>query len=63
MDLADEVAVMSYRTDMDELQAIARDTLRYGDLVGIPVWLALSSSNGKPGVTWPMPTWMQRGSA
>jgi hypothetical protein len=43
MDLADEVAVMSYRTDMDELQAIARDTLRYGDLVGIPVWLALET--------------------
>jgi hypothetical protein len=43
MDLADEVAVMSYRTDLDELQTIARDTLRYGDIAGIPVWLALET--------------------
>jgi hypothetical protein len=43
MDRVDEVAVMSYRTDMGELQAIARDTLRYGDLAGVPVWLALET--------------------
>lgn len=43
MDVADEVAIMSYRTDLDELQAIAADVLRYGDLVGRPVWLAVET--------------------
>jgi hypothetical protein len=43
MDRVDEVAIMSYRTDMGELQAIAKDTLRYGDMAGIPVWLALET--------------------
>lgn len=43
MDRVDEVAVMSYRTDMGELQAIAKDTLRYGDMAGVPVWLALET--------------------
>lgn len=43
LDRADEVAVMSYRTDMNELRAIAEDTLRYGDMVGIPVWLAVET--------------------
>lgn len=43
MDRVDEVAVMSYRTDMDELQVIAKDTLRYGDMAGVPVWLALET--------------------
>ncbi len=43
MDVADEVAIMSYRTDLDELQAIATDVLRYGDLVGRPVWLAVET--------------------
>jgi hypothetical protein len=43
MDRADEVAVMSYRTEVDELYAITEDILRYGDLVGTPVWLALET--------------------
>lgn len=43
MDRVDEVAIMSYRTDVQELQAIAEDTLRYGDLVGVPVWLAVET--------------------
>lgn len=43
MDLVEEVAVMSYRTDLDELQAIADDLLRYGDLIRKPVWLALET--------------------
>lgn len=43
MDVADEVAIMSYRTDLEELQAIAVDVLRYGDLVGRPVWLAVET--------------------
>lgn len=43
MDRADEVAVMSYRTEIDELRAITEDILRYGDLVGTPVWLALET--------------------
>ena len=37
MDLADEVAVMSYRTDLDEVQDIADDILRYGSVSGILV--------------------------
>lgn len=39
MDRVDEVAVMSYRTDLDEVKSFSDDTLRYGDLIGIPVWL------------------------
>ncbi|CAE6712206.1 hypothetical protein [Nitrospira defluvii] len=44
MDLADEVAVMSYRTDLDEIQDIADDILRYGSVSGIPVWLAVETT-------------------
>ncbi|MGE4090792.1 MAG: hypothetical protein AB7G75_08115 [Candidatus Binatia bacterium] len=44
MDRADEVALMSYRTDVDELRALADDSLRYGDMVGSPVWLALETT-------------------
>ncbi len=44
MDLADEVAVMSYRTDLDEVQDIAEDILRYGDLIEKPVWLAVETT-------------------
>jgi hypothetical protein len=43
MDRVDEVAVMTYRTDGAELRAIAEDNLRYGDLAGIPVWLAIET--------------------
>jgi hypothetical protein len=43
MDRVDEVAVMTYRTDVAELQAIAEDNLRYGDLAGVPVWLAIET--------------------
>ena len=43
LDRADEVAVMSYRTAVDELRAITEDILRYGNLVGTPVWLALET--------------------
>lgn len=43
MDRADEVAIMSYRTDLDELHALAKDSLRYGDLNGVPVWLAVET--------------------
>jgi hypothetical protein len=43
MDRANEAAVMSYRTDIDELRAISADIVRYGDLVGTPVWLALET--------------------
>jgi hypothetical protein len=43
MDRVDEVAVMSYRTDMTELRTIAEDSLRYGDLAGVPVWLAVET--------------------
>jgi hypothetical protein len=43
MDLADEVAIMSYRTDLAELRELADDQLRYGDLIGLPVWLALET--------------------
>lgn len=39
MDLADEVALMSYRTDPDELRELVDDSLRYADLIGRPVWL------------------------
>lgn len=44
MDLADDVAVMSYRTDLDEVQDIADDILRYGSVSGIPVWLAVETT-------------------
>jgi len=44
MDRADEVAVMSYRTDADEVLEISEDILRYGDLAGIPVWLAVETT-------------------
>lgn len=43
MDRVDEVALMSYRTDVDDLQDIAEHTLRYGDAVGVPVWLAVET--------------------
>jgi hypothetical protein len=43
MDRADEVAVMSYRTDLDEVQDIAEDILRYGDVIEKPVWLAVET--------------------
>ncbi len=43
MDLADEVALMSYRTDLDELRGLVEDTLRYGDLVGVPAWLGVET--------------------
>lgn len=43
MDCIEEVAVMSYRTNLDELVEIADDTLRYGDLIGSPVWLVLET--------------------
>ena len=44
MDRADEVAVMSYRTDLDEVQDIAEDILRYGDVIEKPVWLAVETT-------------------
>lgn len=43
IDVADEVAIMSYRTDLEELRELADDHLRYADLVGVPVWLALET--------------------
>jgi hypothetical protein len=39
----DEVAVMSYRTDLDDLRDITEHTLRYGDVVGVPIWLAVET--------------------
>ena len=67
MDRADEVAVMSYRTDLDEVQEIAEDILRYGDVIGKPVWLAVETtrlpveleirkSGRRSPLTSPMPT-------
>ena len=44
MDRADEVAVMSYRTDLGEVQDIAEDILRYGEVSGTPVWLAVETT-------------------
>ncbi len=44
MDRVDEVAVMSYRTDVDEVMAISDDVLRYGALARVPVWLALETT-------------------
>lgn len=43
MDRVDEVAIMSYRTDVEELRVIAEDSLRYGDLVETPVWLSVET--------------------
>ena len=43
MDRVDEVAVMSYRTDLDDLRGITEHTLRYGDAVGVPIWLAVET--------------------
>lgn len=43
MNRADEVAVMSYRTDVEELFAIAEPVLRYGEAVERPVWLAVET--------------------
>ncbi len=48
MDRVDEVAVMSYRTDMDEFIAISDDMLRYGALVRVPVWLSLETTRLLP---------------
>lgn len=48
MDRVDEVAVMSYRTDLDELLTISDDVLRYGALEQVPVWLALETTNLPP---------------
>lgn len=48
MDRVDEVAVMSYRTDVDELMMISDDILRYGALARVPVWLALETTNLLP---------------
>ena len=48
MDAADEVAVMSYRTDVEELVAISEDALRYGGLEGVPVWLAMETTRLLP---------------
>ncbi|MBX3350788.1 MAG: hypothetical protein KF747_18865 [Nitrospira sp.] len=45
MDRVDEVAVMSYRTDADEVMAISDDVLRYGALAHVPVWLALETTS------------------
>ena len=44
MDRVDEVAVMSYRTDVEELAMIGEDTLRYGRLTAVPVWLAMETT-------------------
>jgi hypothetical protein len=44
MDRADEVAVMSYRTNLDDVQDIADDILRYGAVMEIPVWLAVETT-------------------
>ena len=43
MDRVDEVALMSYRTDLDDLEDITEHALRYGDAVGVPVWLAVET--------------------
>ena len=48
MDRADEVTVMSYRTDVDELITISDDLLRYGALERVPVWLALETTSLLP---------------
>lgn len=43
MDRVDDVAVMSYRTDVNELRVIAEDVLRYGDVIRSAVWLAVET--------------------
>ncbi|MFO0775958.1 MAG: hypothetical protein U0172_14965 [Nitrospiraceae bacterium] len=43
LDMVDDVAIMSYRTDVDELRGIAEDIVRYGELTGKPVWLAVET--------------------
>lgn len=43
IDRVDEVAVMSYRTDVDDLRDITEHTLGYGDVVGVPIWLAVET--------------------
>lgn len=48
VDRVDEVAVMSYRTDVEELATISEDTLRYGRLQDIPVWLAMETTRLLP---------------
>ncbi|MDH4081273.1 MAG: hypothetical protein OEU68_15820 [Nitrospira sp.] len=48
MDRADDVSVMSYRTDVDELVAISDDILRYGVLTGVPVWLGMETTRLLP---------------
>lgn len=48
MDRVNEVAVMSYRTEVDELLTISDDILRYGALRGVPVWLALETTSLLP---------------
>lgn len=45
MDLADEVAIMSYRTDLAELRGLVEDQLSYADLIGLPVWLAVETQS------------------
>lgn len=44
IDRVDEVAIMTYRTKLDEIQTIADDTLRYGTLAQVPVWLAVETT-------------------
>ncbi len=48
IDRVDEVAVMSYRTDVEELATISEDTLRYGRLQDIPIWLAMETTRLLP---------------
>lgn len=48
MDRADDVSVMSYRTDVDELVAISDDVLRYGVLTRVPVWLGMETTRLLP---------------
>lgn len=48
IDRVDEVAVMSYRTNVDEVIAISDDILRYGAMTSVPVWLALETTNLLP---------------
>jgi hypothetical protein len=40
----DELAIMRYRTKIDEIQITADDTLRYDTLAQVPVWLAVETS-------------------
>ena len=43
IDRVDEAAIMSYRTDVEDLRDITEHTLRYGDAVGVPIWLAVET--------------------